>query len=93
MPSIVLGDFNAEADDRSILFCKAVKLLYDVTDTIPYTYHEFGKGVDDRPGSRIGYIFVTKEFADKVTNAAAWEDMLHGIYLSDHYPMSVEISV
>ena len=92
LPSIVLGDFNAEADDLSLAFCKQTGELWEVTGDIPYTFHDFGRGVEGDPGKKIDYIFVTKEFLPEVKKVEAWEDCLHGIYLSDHYPVVVELN-
>ena len=91
LPYVILGDFNATPDEKCIALCKETGALYDVTESIAYTFHDFGRGVDDRPGSKLDYIFVSREFTDRVIDVTVWEDNLNGIYLSDHYPVAVEI--
>ena len=93
LPSIVLGDFNAEEDDPSLAYCAQTGELFEVTEEIPYTFHDFGRGVDDKPGKKIDYIFVTKEFVPEVKKVEAWKEEIHGIYLSDHYPVAVDIEM
>lgn len=91
LPSIVLGDFNAEEDDPSLAYCAQTGELFEVTEEVTYTFHDFGRGADDKPGKKIDYIFVTKEFLPEVKKVEAWKEELHGIYLSDHYPVAIEL--
>ena len=60
----------------------------DTTDNLTTTFHAFGTAKEP---FKIDYIFVSSELKDKFATAYAWEDMKNGIYLSDHYPVAVEI--
>ena len=59
--------------------------LTELTEGIGTTWHNWGRGSDPQ----IDYIFV-KGFASREP-ARKWTDELNGVYLSDHYPISVEI--
>ena len=91
LPAIILGDFNAEPDDESLAFCEQTGKLFEITPDIQYTFHDYGRGVEERPGKKIDYIYVTEEFVPCVEKVEAWEDEMHGIYLSDHYPIALTI--
>lgn len=94
-PIVLLGDFNAFPNSKTIAICNAREDIREVTADIPYTFHCFGKygGESDRPMEKIDYIYMSHELADKVTNVCAWEDKSYDIWLSDHFPVCAELDV
>ena len=86
-PIVVLGDFNAEPDSKTIEMCNARKDICDVTSHIPVTFHGFGKC----DTMKIDYIYLSNELADWVKNTVAWEDKINDVSLSDHYPICTEL--
>lgn len=88
VPVVLLGDFNSKPDSRTVSLCSSDKniKLYDVTKEIICTYHEFGSCND-----KIDYIYVSENWRSNVAEAVAWEDVLNGIYLSDHYPVCAKL--
>ncbi|MBR5453811.1 MAG: endonuclease/exonuclease/phosphatase family protein [Clostridia bacterium] len=91
-PLFILGDFNATPDSETIQYCynyKPVELV-DHTTHIPTTFHRHGTLDYDE---KIDYIFTDKATAPKVKSVEAWDDVLNGIYLSDHYPVSMTVEL
>lgn len=89
MPLVVMGDFNAQPDSEPLrVFLGDASLsLSDHTSGLPYTFHNYGKG----PTEKIDYILsrgMTEQSRVKV-----WDDVDNGIYLSDHYPLEVELDL
>ncbi len=90
IPFIFGGDFNAMPDSKTIAYCNdfdKIK-LFDITENIDVTFHDWG-----RRSIKIDYIYVTKEFKDKVKSVCVWDDEIYGMYLSDHYPVSAEFFI
>ena len=85
---ILLGDFNEEPDGLAITYINEYKdlTLVEATADIPGTWHDFGK-LD--PGKKIDYVFTSEGLADKIVKTEVWSDYRNGLYLSDHYPVSV----
>lgn len=92
-PIVLLGDFNAYPDSKTIEMCNARTDIREVTSDIFETFHNFGRGVDigDNKYVKIDYIYMSNELADNVTNVEAWTDKSYDIWLSDHYPICAEI--
>lgn len=88
---VLLGDFNETPDGAALVLCKGFRgpPLTEITGEIPYTYHGFGA----KAPIKIDYIFVSEGLAGSVRAVRAWEDQKNGIYLSDHYPICVEIEL
>ncbi len=89
VPFFVLGDFNSEPDSKAIALCnnsKSPKMI-DLTDKIESTFHGFGTKCSD---CKIDYIFTDEKTAEIPHTVERWEECLNGIYLSDHYPISVK---
>ena len=85
-PLILTGDFNAEPDKPEIQMITADELgLFDRTDGVGTTWHDYGKSF----GPRIDYIFTRGFVADGA--AALWTEHLEGLYLSDHYAVEVNL--
>lgn len=86
LPTIMMGDFNAEPDSKAIELCNGT--LNDVTDGIKKTFHDFG-----RDSQKIDYIFLSDEFNGRTEDVGIWDDCLDGIYLSDHFPVWAKIKI
>ena len=85
LPVALLGDFNAEPDSEPLkVFLEESGLgLIDRTAGIPCTFHAFGQ----RDWQHIDYI-LTRGF-DMEGAPELWTDEDSGLYLSDHYPITV----
>lgn len=87
-PIVILGDFNAKPDSKTIEMCNAQKDMRDVTKNIPVTFHGYGQ-----QAIKIDYIYMSTELAEKVTSVEAWTDKSYDIWLSDHYPVCAELEL
>lgn len=85
-PHVVLGDFNATPNSDTMRSCGNESGLVDVTDNLTATFHDFGKC-----GEKIDYVFVSEGISGEVKEVVAWTDEHDGVYLSDHYPISVTL--
>ena len=90
LPFALLGDFNARPESETIRLCNSREDMKDVTSHIPTTFHQFGTMEED---VKIDYIYMSGEFADKVSEVKIWDDEKYGIYLSDHYPICAEFEL
>ena len=86
-PMFILGDFNAFPDEEAIALCNDHKNpeLAEVSKNSGETFHSFGRLEKNH---KIDYIFTQKNVAKHLTSLDLWTDEMHGIYLSDHYPVS-----
>ncbi len=82
LPIVLMGDFNVKPNGATIKECKRSGKLFDLTEEMKTTYHNYGRG-----DAKIDYIFVSKELVFRVEKAETWTDCHEGIYLSDHYPL------
>ena len=86
-PLFLTGDFNATPDAPEIELLKTHPFgLTDRSEGVGTTWHNWGKS----DGERIDYIFTRGFAADG--KPILWNENLNGIYLSDHYPMALNIS-
>ncbi len=85
IPSILVGDMNAEPEDPEIL------LLSDHyenhTRDIGFTFHGFGQ----YNPVQIDYIFTRGGI--RCSQVSKWEDCRNGVWLSDHYPVCAELEL
>ena len=86
MPVVILGDFNIGPDSETIKLADSRKDLFEATKNIKVTFHGFGK--EQR---KLDYIFMSNDLKDRVESVTTWEDCHEGIYLSDHYPVSLTL--
>lgn len=89
-PAILVGDFNEPSSTFDINeITKNFDLsLTDAAKDSGTTFHNYG---DDKCTVKIDYIFTTDEFEH--IDVTKWEDCDNGVYLSDHYPVSVTLSL
>ena len=86
LPVVLCGDFNAYPDSEENSYIAGHPFgLTELTKGIGTTWHNWGRGNDPQ----IDYIYVKHFKTDKP--AVKWDDCLNGVYLSDHYPIEVEI--
>lgn len=95
LPVMVMGDFNAYTDSKTVRYCKENKIfpMIDLSEASGATFHDFGKTDDaeEAAGKKIDYIFADLKTAECNYTVTKWEDTQNGIYLSDHYPLCCEI--
>lgn len=86
--TILTGDMNAEPDTQVIsqILSFSAFPLKDTTAAIKNTFHDFGKLTRD---CKIDYIF-TDECSEN-SSPYIWDDYTDGLFLSDHYPVAVDI--
>ncbi|NLP33648.1 MAG: endonuclease/exonuclease/phosphatase family protein [Clostridiales bacterium] len=87
IPTIITGDFNAFPDSPEMELLAKYPRLIDLTTTIDGTFHDYGQ-LDVL--EKIDYIIASDNY--HCSSVKVWDDCENGIYLSDHYPVSVEIS-
>ncbi len=95
-PCFILGDFNAEPESEPIAYCNNYKEfpIVDLTKAVPRTFHQFGALLNsDEATRKIDYIYCNSATAEKPHEVTVWDDEIHGIYLSDHYPLCLEIEL
>ena len=93
--TVILGDFNSIENSEPILLMNEQTWLTDVTKCVMASYHGFGERKNDKgefEPNKIDYIFLSKTLKECVDKVATWEDKVSGIYLSDHYPICVELN-
>lgn len=83
---ILAGDFNMLPEDPQMKWCFEKSELIDLTKGMKGTFHEFGKISNPE---KIDYIFASKDF--EVLKRGHWLEAENDEYLSDHYPLFVEI--
>ena len=85
---ILTGDMNAEPDSQVISQILSLNTLplKDTTAALKNTFHDFGKLERD---CKIDYIFTDK--CNESSYPYIWDDYTDGEFLSDHYPVSVDI--
>ena len=90
--TVILGDFNATVEDGVCDCMGAYKEvpLFEATHGLDYTFHEYDKTI---PYIKIDYIFVSETLKSAITGVTRWEDKTEGIWLSDHFPVCMELDV
>lgn len=85
------GDFNARPKDGAIRVITNHKGVHDLTASIKEsTYHGYGK--EPTGNCKIDYIFSDKR-AVKNSLTLHKDEPVNGVYLSDHYPISVTVEL
>ena len=88
IPALLMGDFNAEPQSPEMECLKGNSFLTDQTERAGGTFHQFGT---KNPPSKIDYIFATSQWQQQ-KEAVLWKED-SGIWLSDHFPVCVELSL
>lgn len=90
--TVILGDSNAKPEEGVTQTMAAYQdvPLYEATENITYSFHNFGRCV---PPIKIDYIYVSESLENAVKAVSLWEDEENGIWLSDHYPVAMEVEV
>lgn len=85
---ILTGDMNAEPSSQAIQNALAFDAypLEDTTVSLKKTFHDFGKLTRD---CKIDYIFTDR--GTEHSEPYIWDDFTDGLYISDHYPVAVDI--
>lgn len=91
-PLFLCGDFNATPESAAIALCRECTeiKLEEATAAVPYTYHDFGRRENPL---KIDYIFTDAALAAHPHTVTSWTDETDGIYLSDHFPLLLEIEL
>lgn len=92
MPFIMAGDFNSAPDSETMKLCFGCKnpVLCEHTGSVKLTRHGF---MNPDEMKKIDYIFTDEKTAETVSDMKVWEDKKDGIFLSDHFPISVEFNL
>ena len=91
-PVFILGDLNAEPGSETIEYCNNYEPfpVKDLTADIGGTFHDFGRL--ETP-VKIDFIYTDVKTAEKPHRVAKWTEERCGVYLSDHYPVALEIEL
>ena len=84
-PVVLVGDMNAYPDSPEMELLRSK--FRDLTDGVEITFHNFGRG----DGCTIDYIYLQGGIAG--TAPRKWDECRDGVYLSDHYPISSELTL
>lgn len=85
-PTILTGDFNASPDSTEMQQLKLYPDLIDLTNSIPGTFHDFGRL---HALEKIDYIIA--EHCIQCNQVSIWDECHQGVYLSDHYPVCADL--
>lgn len=90
LPLFVTGDLNANPDTKEILALSQSTdpILVDCTANLSNvtTFHDYGRAKEIY---KIDYVFASEGI--KTTPAALWTEQQGEVYLSDHYPVEIEV--
>lgn len=84
-PVVLVGDMNAYPGSPEMELLRS--RFRDLTDGVGITFHNFGQG----DGCTIDYIYLHGSIAGTVPRK--WDECRDGVYLSDHYPVSSELTL
>ena len=95
--TLVLGDFNARETSTTMKWVdeNTVFPLVEVTKDSGPTFHWWGRlvpGSKDEP-RKIDFIYLDPESAKTARDLNVWKDKEEGIYLSDHYPITINFDL
>ena len=92
-PCFLTGDFNATPDSRAARILSEHPALIELTAPIGAecaTYHEYGRFKEN---FKIDYIFASRAVTPIEGTLVMHTDEADGVYLSDHYPISIEVEI
>lgn len=89
-PFFLTGDMNATAEEESMKlpFSYEPMTLAEPTAEVGYTFHGYGNA---KKLKKIDYIFTDPATAALPHTASRWMEEKDGVYLSDHYPVELEL--
>ena len=93
MPAFLTGDFNATPDTRAARILTECPDLLELTaplDRAVATCHGYGQITEN---CKIDYIFSSRAVRPIEGTLKMHTDEHDGVYLSDHYPISVEVEI
>ena len=85
-PVILAGDFNAAPDSPELASIRRCPDFRDATEGIGITYHGYMRA--EHP-ALIDYIFIRGPL--ECLGVKKWEQTENGVFLSDHFPVCVEL--
>ncbi len=85
VPTVLVGDMNAEPGSPEMRLLSSC--FQNLTEGIGITFHNFGHGNE----CTIDYIFLKGAVSGSAPRK--WEDCRDGVWLSDHYPISCELTL
>ncbi len=85
-PVLLMGDFNATPEAKEIRMCEEGTRLIELTKEVGPTFHDYGRRV---PNIKIDFIFGSEKFT--CMKHSLWTDRKGDMYLSDHYPVCIEV--
>lgn len=90
LPVFIMGDLNATPESETVQYLYGYSdfPVTELTDKFELTFHNYG---NKQPPYRIDYIFADEKTAKLPYQIGLWADELDGIYLSDHYPICLEM--
>lgn len=88
LPALLMGDFNTTPENPELNSLREWPWLTDRTKNAEGTFHNFGR---EKPPVKIDYIFATGQWKQKHEETVLWKEQHNGLWLSDHYPVSVEM--
>ncbi|MBR5321844.1 MAG: endonuclease/exonuclease/phosphatase family protein [Clostridia bacterium] len=91
IPAVLMGDLNAEEDSETYRSATAnfLDAKYQTENTMTgCTYQNFGKELDS---NCIDYVMISKN-SFKVNSYKIVNETYDGVYISDHFPLSVSLS-
>ncbi len=86
--TFLAGDFNAVPESTEMDVMKSYPDFNCLTSDIGVTYHGYFR---NEPLIQLDYIYVRGDV--ELLSAKKWTDADDGVYLSDHYPVSVNVKI
>ena len=87
-PVILMGDFNANTDSLEFQVFDHHPGYTNATKDMGVTFHGF---MTPNTLGQIDYIFIKGDI--RAVSAEKWQDERDGVYLSDHYPVCVQVQL
>lgn len=92
--TFLAGDLNAEPESEEMAVMKSYPEFRCLTQNIGITYHGYfrdNQNIKNDSSAQIDYIFVRGDV--QLKSVEKWMDVHEGVYLSDHYPVSVVVEI
>lgn len=92
--TVILGDFNVTPESTALAPLAGCDWLYDATAGLSGSFHDFGRrrnAAGEREDAKIDYIYLSCALRERVREVSLWQDEDSGIYLSDHYPICLQL--